>query len=904
MHSGLLLAAALRLLVAPATTDAGEPRADASLTARPPWLGSREGVLDTVLPPWTPLVVRGTAVSPWGRTYRFDSLPFPAGVESVGAEMLAGPVRLEASVGGNEVEWHGRAPRVALESDSAVELDCRAAGEGVIIRGRARIEYDGMVRSDFELVVDPSRPLTGPGLALDRLHIVIPFRAERATYLYHYPGAWGTTRNAGELPPEGFVGGFRPYIWLGDEARGLAWFSESDRNFAPADPDRVTEITPDRGIVWVRIRILDTPVLLRAGEKLDYTFGFQATPVRHNEQDVWDYRICHAGNYGIEEQAAGVGATLQYSAASLISAAEGTVEMWVRPHFDCNPPVAPDDPARGRYNRDLFLISAGATRVGFYWNVDDRGMRLYLKSETGEFPAIVGGPAPMRQGEWHHVAFSWGDRLRVYVDGRLTAEADYQGLLPADYEQARIELGGAVSQFDVDEIRISDVARDLTEVPVGPLSPDAHTRLLDHLDLDIVPDGQTRTVPAAGPSGGLPSTEGAFVDGRFGRAFALYEPGPPRTVLDRLAELGVRTIVFHEHWTDIQNYTSTTHGDELRRLVAACHARGIRLLLYFGYEMSDIAPEWDRYSDECLVYPRAGGYKRLPEQTAYIVCYRSHWQDFMAEGIARMMDEFDIDGVYLDGTANPWGCANRAHGCGYERQDGTVGPTYTFFATRDMMRRIYTIVKTRKPDGLVNVHQSTCMTIPTLAWATSYWDGEQLGGIEVGPWALEVLPLDSFRCEFMGHQWGVPAELLCYGQPYSYEQATAISLPHDVLVRGSLGGSLELESKLWHAMDDFGRREASWQPYWANEHLVTCEPAEVKVSLYVRHGRGCIAVVSNLGRRHCRADVRLRTAAMGLPSPTAATDVLSAETIPVRDGRVTLELDPLAFRVLWLRPAE
>ncbi len=35
------------------------------------------------------------------------------------------------------------------------------------------------------------------------------------------------------------------------------------------------------------------------------------------------------------------------------------------------------------------------------------------------------------------------------------------------------------------------------------------------------------------------------------------------------------------------------------------------------------------------------------------------------------MQEYDIDGVYLDGTSEPWGCRNAHHGCGYLKPDGT-----------------------------------------------------------------------------------------------------------------------------------------------------------------------------------------------------------------------------------------
>ena len=94
---------------------------------------------------------------------------------------------------------------------------------------------------------------------------------------------------------------------------------------------------------------------------------------------------------------------------------------------------------------------------------------------------------------------------------------------------------------------------------------------------------------------------------------------------------------------------------KLKKLVAACHARKIQLLLYFGYELSNIAPEWQQHSEECLVFPRAGGYKRKPEQTAYIVCYRSHWQDFLADGF-QIGSAMTINRTYTDCNIDGPGC--------------------------------------------------------------------------------------------------------------------------------------------------------------------------------------------------------------------------------------------------------
>ena len=83
------------------------------------------------------------------------------------------------------------------------------------------------------------------------------------------------------------------------------------------------------------------------------------------------------------------------------------------------------------------------------------------------------------------------------------------------------------------------------------------------------------------------------------------------------------------------------------------------------------------------------------------------------------------------------------------------------------------------------------MVTPTLAFATSYWDGEHLQCLPRPKEPGTILPLDAFRCEFMGHNWGVPAELLHYPSgPLKRSEAMALAL-HDVPVRP--GGMNDVE---------------------------------------------------------------------------------------------------------------
>jgi hypothetical protein len=223
------------------------------------------------------------------------------------------------------------------------------------------------------------------------------------------------------------------------------------------------------------------------------------------------------------------------------------------------------------------------------------------------------------------------------------------------------------------------------------------------------------------------------------------------------------------------------------------------------------------------------------------------------------------------------------------------------------MRRIYTAVKQRNPQGQVNVHNSTSMLIPALGWASSYWDGEQFGkNFDRDVFAMDVLPLDAFRAEFMGHQWGVPAEFLCRGAcPFNREQAYAISLLHDVLVREGYENHcelLELEAKLWRLSDEFGRKQAQWLPYWRNQEYVTVSPEGGYASLYRHPDHGVLAVVSNLGRAEATLKVRFDLPNLKLADrDLTAVDWLSNQEVELNDDTVCTHLPSMGWQVLWIR---
>lgn len=858
----------------------------------PPWLGDLTGVSDAVPAPWTPLTVRrrgdgAPVVGCWGRDYEFGAGPLPEVVVTRGAAVLAGPVRLVATRGGQPVEFDRIPAQPDEQAPAAVSLDGRSVSSALTVAGRTRVEFDGMIRCDLDLEPTGAPP---EGLLLE-----IPVKPEHALYLYDFPGRWGTMQNSRALPAEGWASPFKPFVWLGDEDRGFAWFCESDEHWLPADPQRAVTVAREGDRVVLRLHLWEGKPLDRP---VRYTFGFQATPVKQPERDPWDYRIHHGGNYDLHTaRAESGGGTIVYPAAGAIRGDRGTFECWLRFDFDSDPTL-PEEERRKQGNRMIFTLGLpNSTNMGIYWNELHQGPVVWVR-EQGEVTFYAGASFAAKRGEWHHLAFTWGDAIHAYIDGAEVFARPRTGLTALPVEPGTITLGGQNCPFALDEVRILDEPR-APVAPFGPYQPDGHTLLLDPFD---PPPAAQQTAPSVGPAGR--TTGVAPVEGRFGQALLCGRGDEPMTRLERLAAAGVRTICFHEHWTPWQShpYTSSENEPKLSALVEAIHAKDMQLLLYMSRQIADIAPEYELYGEDVLSMPKQFGYRRQPEQQDWGVCWRSHWKEFCLAHLAQTMDRFGNDGWYLDGPEWPCPCVNRHHGCGYVRPDGTIAPTYDIFATRDFMRRLYVLTRERRPNGQLNIHNSTVMVIPTLAWGTSTWNGEQISGIERGPQFLSVLPLDAFRCELTGRQWGVPSEFLCYERPWNTHEALAITLIHDVLVRpNGYGWQLDELSALWRLADEFGRSEATFLPYWANSDLVETSDPAVKVSGYRHDRHGLLLVVANLSEEARNAGVRLDLKALGIAAGSTAVNALTREPVPFAEGRFEVPLKPFDYAVVWLR---
>jgi len=247
-------------------------RGHASLTKPPtPWLPpQRDWRATRVLSPWAPLVRRESVIRYWNGEVTMGG-PFPRQIAAQGQPLLAGPICLAS---GDSAEWESL--RVSEEQPHRIVI----AGAGKLGRFSVTystlIEFDGLVRTDFTLTPPPD------GAELPSLTLEVPIRAEEARY-YRNPTCQSWDGRPLDEPE------FLPYAWLGSEDRGLSWFMESAANWRQGKGQPAMTLRHEGDAVVVRLKLISEAV--RVEKPLNYTIGFEPTPVRPLSPELYDWRF-------------------------------------------------------------------------------------------------------------------------------------------------------------------------------------------------------------------------------------------------------------------------------------------------------------------------------------------------------------------------------------------------------------------------------------------------------------------------------------------------------------------------------------------------------------------------------------------------------------------------------------
>lgn len=367
---------------------------------------------------------------------------------------------------------------------------------------------------------------------------------------------------------------------------------------------------------------------------------------------------------------------------------------------------------------------------------------------------------------------------------------------------------------------------------------------------------------------------------------------------DLLREKGVDTLILHEKWNKCQNWFELSEytASQLRYICDECHKRGIKVLPYFGYELSTMSPMWSTLRDKVTIKKEdkviEGGWWRVPFQRDYTVCYNSEYSHMLAEGIGRLMDEYNFDGIYIDSMAMPRKCCNADHECGKYGADGKLYSAYTVNAVRNMFKMLHKEVNSR--GGVINVHTFGAMNFTAMAFFDQNWYGENLQ-FELNKGSTNDVNLAHFRAEYTGRNMGVPVEFIIYeNRPYwTFENGLACSLLHGILPRpNDIGHPLELMSEVWKIFDSFPIEKSDWMPYWSNEVKTTNE--KLKVSYY--------RYTTPSGKTNLLA-FAVNISAQSIENVTIdfeekvdlVTDMTSKES-----AELTFNMDPYAYKIFYI----
>lgn len=250
-----------------------------SLNPPPKWLGSKVGVTDKVLAPWTPIQVRNTdsavrnpqseiALS-GARSYTVGDALLPSGIFTGGRTMLSGPIALSGTVNGTTFALTKAKTTWSKKTPARVEFMTSASSGNLTATANSFVEPDGLLWTRLRL--QSKSPVKISQLTLD-----IPFSKEAAT-LMHTAFTW---QDSGAVRRWNHRVVAFSQIWMGNEDGGVEWTIPSARNWFNTDRNRQIEIIPEDNRVVLRLNLIDKETTIGKPNTVEYEFGIQLTPVR------------------------------------------------------------------------------------------------------------------------------------------------------------------------------------------------------------------------------------------------------------------------------------------------------------------------------------------------------------------------------------------------------------------------------------------------------------------------------------------------------------------------------------------------------------------------------------------------------------------------------------------------
>ncbi|OGV38429.1 MAG: hypothetical protein A2020_15345 [Lentisphaerae bacterium GWF2_45_14] len=377
-------------------------------------------------------------------------------------------------------------------------------------------------------------------------------------------------------------------------------------------------------------------------------------------------------------------------------------------------------------------------------------------------------------------------------------------------------------------------------------------------------------------------------------------------------------------WTDLFNYPDSKSADKKKIETQLKWYKGKEILWYLAiYAATPFSPEWPYWAMEWEKIPPQMGDIMYPDSrewaAAYVCPNSSSYRDFYMWKLEKALEEMKIKNLYFD-LGVPRGCYNKEHKCGWYDDNSTLCETYNILGTRELAKRIYTLLKQRNPDALLMNHMTEEPVMPVLAFADMLADGENYcQQIAEKESYYDIFTSDLFRAAYMSRQWGPISTFIPQFQRSSMsyrpertkfwkspeakkpiDHFIGYMLLHDGVAWPSFGVSLK---DIWKMQDDFGWDEkVEFLPYWEKNNPVKLKADSEKImaSAYSRPGKLMIVVMNDTDYEK-DVEIQVDMAKLFPEKKETAMKVfnpLDGKNVNFENNRIKLKMAPRGFSVI------
>lgn len=253
------------------------------------WEGSKLGLDNSVPAPFEPVKATDSSVQVVLRQMKMNGFGLFDSIIANGKELLAAPMTLRYETADGRIKTIlAESPNLAESvPDHAVHTG-KGGDDNIGYEVRSTTEIDGMTKVEMTLL-----PGSSP-VKVNKLWIDIPLKNSEMSLMHQTVD--GPRINYAGTTPEGqgriwtsaqakrylrWQNTFTPYIWLGSEVEGLAWFAENDRGWLTVkggSKEPVQEIIRNGDTLTLRIYLINHPSIIK--ERHSLVFGLQASPTK------------------------------------------------------------------------------------------------------------------------------------------------------------------------------------------------------------------------------------------------------------------------------------------------------------------------------------------------------------------------------------------------------------------------------------------------------------------------------------------------------------------------------------------------------------------------------------------------------------------------------------------------